>query len=70
MFSSASARGLKSRECFIEVYILIIKVYLLLYNKHLSPLNGPMVGNCDIYFFVFRHHNHIMSGKFLKFERV
>jgi hypothetical protein len=37
-------------------------------------LNSPMlhlahqVGNCDIDFFIFCHHFHILNSKFLKFE--
>jgi hypothetical protein len=33
-------------------------------------LCSAKLGNCDIDIFVFRHHFHIMSLKFLKFERV
>jgi hypothetical protein len=57
------------------------KLCLLIVTRHtiillatelpkLQPLLLTQLENCDIDFFVFRHHLRIMSPKFLKFERV
>jgi hypothetical protein len=39
------------------------------YLSGVSVWPGSFVGNCDIDFFIFRHHFCITRPKFLKFER-
>ncbi len=49
---------LVTKETFFSILYLSVPVVLF------------ELGNCDVDFFVFRHHFNITSPKFLKFERV